>query len=172
MQGVGIAPLIPREVCPEPTAVRACSICTSFPDGLQGTKTPFKVRLTPAKSPQRERARETELGPEGGKREGVLAVPHSRARRLPRRPPPSFPFFGRGKELGESICCQLPWEEEMKQSKERGRGSASRALTELLYDAHRWMLLPCIVTELSTANSFSRDSKKKTLFQDAYTAYV
>jgi hypothetical protein len=27
--------LIPREVWPDPTAVSACSICTSFPDGLQ-----------------------------------------------------------------------------------------------------------------------------------------
>ena len=30
-----IEPLIPSEVCPDPTAVSACSICTSFPDGLQ-----------------------------------------------------------------------------------------------------------------------------------------
>ena len=27
-------PLMPREVCPDPTAVRACSICTSLPEGL------------------------------------------------------------------------------------------------------------------------------------------
>lgn len=29
-----ISPLIPKEVWPEPTAVRACSIWTSFPEGL------------------------------------------------------------------------------------------------------------------------------------------
>ena len=28
-------PLIPREVWPDPTAVNACSICTSFPVGLK-----------------------------------------------------------------------------------------------------------------------------------------
>lgn len=28
-------PLIPREVCPEPTAVKACSIWTSLPEGLK-----------------------------------------------------------------------------------------------------------------------------------------
>jgi hypothetical protein len=26
---------MPREVCPDPTAMRACSICTSFPEGLK-----------------------------------------------------------------------------------------------------------------------------------------
>lgn len=33
-QKVGKLPLIPREVWPDPTAVKACSICTSFPEGL------------------------------------------------------------------------------------------------------------------------------------------
>lgn len=31
-------PLIPREVWPDPTAVKACSICTSFPEGLLNNK--------------------------------------------------------------------------------------------------------------------------------------
>ena len=31
---VNTIPLIPREVWPDPTAVKACSICTSFPEGL------------------------------------------------------------------------------------------------------------------------------------------
>ena len=26
---------MPRDVCPDPTAMRACSICTSFPEGLK-----------------------------------------------------------------------------------------------------------------------------------------
>jgi hypothetical protein len=30
-----LAALIPSEVWPDPTAVSACSICTSFPDGLK-----------------------------------------------------------------------------------------------------------------------------------------
>ena len=45
--------MIPREVCPEPTAVSACSICTSLPDGLQGTK------LVRSAAHARERERES-----------------------------------------------------------------------------------------------------------------
>ena len=74
-------PLIPRDVWPDPTAVKACSICTSLPEGLRNRAKTTTLEGRIKKDKGKERGGELRKRPESGERKRILAVSHGELQR-------------------------------------------------------------------------------------------
>ena len=78
-------PFIPKDVCPEPTAVKACSIWTSFPEGLfhnttQLVETTHHTILFINKN-QIKLLKSVRTIPKCGERKRILTIPHDKPRK-------------------------------------------------------------------------------------------